>query len=283
MEQKWLNSFVTIVEQGSLKAAATRLNVSLSELTEHLSTLEKQLNIQVFENSQLVLTPAGADLFVEAKEILALLNYSFSQMRQTELSIAMINSHVLPQLLRVKRKMAEATTLQSIHLVQENQQTILELLDQQLIDFGLIAGSFDREKFDSYQFPTADRWGILLPKAGHPNVATLAELNEKPLLVPKKEQLSQELHQEIVQRLKDFRIAAVYESLADALYLIEAEMGYGVVNDYLIGEGYQFIPFDPPVEAQVYLVWKKGDPLPHYSRMFLAELRMLELKSQFSS
>lgn len=283
MEHKWLDSFVTIVEQGSLKAAAARLNVCLSELTEHLSTLEKQLNIQVFENNQLVLTPAGADLFAEAKEILALLNYSFSQMRQTELSIAMMDSHVLPQLLRVKRKMAEETTLQSIHFVQEKQQTILELLDQQLIDFGLITGSFDQEKFDSYQFPTSDRWGILLPKAGHPNVLSVAELREKPLLVPKKDQLSPELHQEIADRLKDFRIAAVYESLVDALYLIDAEMGYGVVNDYLIGEGYQFIPFNPPVEANVYLVWKKGNPLPHYSRMFLAELRMLELKNQLSS
>ncbi|MBO1307414.1 LysR family transcriptional regulator [Enterococcus sp. 669A] len=283
MEHKWLDSFVTIVEQGSLKAAAARLNVSLSELTEHLSTLEKQLNIQVFENNQLVLTPAGADLFAEAKEILALLNYSFSQMRQTELSIAMMDSHVLPQLLRVKRKMAEETTLQSIHFVQEKQQTILELLDQQLIDFGLITGSFDQEKFDSYLFPTTDRWGVLLPKAGHPNVLSVAELREKPLLVPKKDQLSPELHQEIADRLEDFRIAAVYESLVDALYLIDAEMGYGVVNDYLIGEGYQFIPFNPPVEANVYLVWKKENPLPHYSRMFLAELRMLELKNQLSS
>ncbi|MGM0213092.1 LysR substrate-binding domain-containing protein [Enterococcus sp. AZ109] len=283
MDQKILDSFVACVEQGSPQSAAKKLNLSEAELIEYLSTLEKQLNIQVFENKQFVLTVAGAELFAEAKEILSLFRYSFNQTRQTELSVATMDSHVLPQLLKVKRKMMEETTLQTIHFVQENQQTILELLDQQLIDFGLISGPFDRDKFNSYQFPSTDRWGILLPEKGHPNVLSVDELREKPLLVPKKEQLSPELHQEIVERLAAFRIAAVYESLVDALYLIEAEMGYGVVNDYLVGEGYQFIPFSPPVEANVYLVWKKEQPLPHYSRMFLAEVRMLELKNQIPS
>lgn len=278
MEQKLLESFVACVEQGSPQAAAKKLNLSESEVSQQLAALEKQLNIQVFENKQFVLTPAGAELFAEAKEILALLHYSFSQTRQTELSVAMMDSHVLPQLLRVKRKLEAETTLQTIHFVQENKQTILELLDQQLIDFGLITGSFDQEKFDWYQFPTTDRWGIMLPKRGHPHVSSVDELREKPLLVPKKDQLSRELHRELVERLKDFRVAALYESLADALYLVDAEMGYGVVNDYLIGEGYQFIPFDPPVEANVYLVWKKDQPLSHYSRMFLAELRMRQIK-----
>ena len=59
------NSFITVVEHGSLAQAANKLNTSSSALSKRLSWLEKQLGVQLLKRTtrHLTVTEAGQLFF----------------------------------------------------------------------------------------------------------------------------------------------------------------------------------------------------------------------------
>lgn len=61
--------FSRIASAGSLKDAAEELEITSSTLSQHLSQLEADLNVQLFqrEHRKLILTPEGSRLFLHAK------------------------------------------------------------------------------------------------------------------------------------------------------------------------------------------------------------------------
>lgn len=63
--------FSEIASSGSIKAAADRLQLSPSTLSEHLSQLESSLNVKLFQRQhrKLIMTPEGASLFQCARQM----------------------------------------------------------------------------------------------------------------------------------------------------------------------------------------------------------------------
>ena len=61
MELKYLNTFRTVVETGSFRAAAEKLNYTQSAITFQMGQLEQELSVKLFEKSgrNMVLTQAG--------------------------------------------------------------------------------------------------------------------------------------------------------------------------------------------------------------------------------
>ncbi len=69
-----LKYFVTIVEEGSVSAAARKLHMSQPPLSLQIKNLEKEFNVSLFsrEGRNLVITCEGKDLYRRAKSILDL-------------------------------------------------------------------------------------------------------------------------------------------------------------------------------------------------------------------
>jgi LysR family transcriptional regulator, nitrogen assimilation regulatory protein len=87
---KQLRYFIAIAEEGSLSAAAHRVNVAQPSLSQHVIQLEAALNVKLLERSPrgVTLTQAGEILLSHAREIVAALD------RATE---AVRNSGEIPQ------------------------------------------------------------------------------------------------------------------------------------------------------------------------------------------
>ena len=73
MELRELRSFVAVAEEGGLSAAARRLHVSQSALSQTIQSIERQLGVQLLirTSTGTRLTEAGSVLLTEAWELLA--------------------------------------------------------------------------------------------------------------------------------------------------------------------------------------------------------------------
>src|SRR5258707_15384309 len=67
-----MSTFLTVVEQGSLSAAARRLKTPLTTVSRHVSELESHLRTKLFNRSsrQLVLTDTGTSYVAASKRLL---------------------------------------------------------------------------------------------------------------------------------------------------------------------------------------------------------------------
>lgn len=72
MDLKYLNTFITIVEEGSFTKAAEKLNYTQSTITFQIGQLEQELSSQLFEKigRHMVLTKAGTQLIPYVNDVL---------------------------------------------------------------------------------------------------------------------------------------------------------------------------------------------------------------------
>lgn len=69
IQYKWIEAFRAVAATGSTIDAAERLRIDQSAVSRHISSLEGQIGVQLFDRSQrrLSLTPAGEELLADAK------------------------------------------------------------------------------------------------------------------------------------------------------------------------------------------------------------------------
>ncbi len=73
MDLARLNTFVTVTEAGSFTAAAERLALTKSAVSQSVSALERELGVQLLQRStrQLAITPAGEAFLADCRALLA--------------------------------------------------------------------------------------------------------------------------------------------------------------------------------------------------------------------
>ncbi|WP_373845364.1 LysR family transcriptional regulator [Clostridium sp.] len=77
MDTKYLITFKTIIQSGSFKKAALKLNYTPSTVTFHVQQLEQEFSIELFEKigRKMLLTQAGKDILPYVDNILQSLDY----------------------------------------------------------------------------------------------------------------------------------------------------------------------------------------------------------------
>lgn len=85
MDIRQLRYFIAIAEEGSLSAAAQRVNVAQPSLSQHVIALERALNVQLLERSPkgVSLTQSGQLLLTHARTIVAALDVATQEVRQS--------------------------------------------------------------------------------------------------------------------------------------------------------------------------------------------------------
>jgi LysR family nitrogen assimilation transcriptional regulator len=84
MDIRQLKYFVAIAEEGSLSAAAQRVNVAQPSLSQHVIALEGELRVKLLERSPrgVILTAPGEVLLNHAREIIGAMEYAKEAVRQ---------------------------------------------------------------------------------------------------------------------------------------------------------------------------------------------------------
>lgn len=103
MNDKWLYSFMTVVERGSFTAAAKQLFISPQALSQQIDLMEEEVGVPLFVRTKkgVTLTLAGKEFLSGAQELSALYAGTLSRCRlasraEKSIRIPMMNSIKLP-------------------------------------------------------------------------------------------------------------------------------------------------------------------------------------------
>ncbi|MFL0269095.1 LysR substrate-binding domain-containing protein [Candidatus Clostridium radicumherbarum] len=181
-----LLTFITVSKTKSYTKAAELLNITQPAVSQHIKFLEEEYNVKLIKKSgrSLDLTEEGLILFDYAEEIKVL--YSALEMRlkhksgiikKYNLGASMsIGGYILPYILAKYKKINENV---NIFLQVNNTEEILEKLINGRLDFALIEGPFDKNKFKYKKFKDDE---LVLAVSANNNFTKLTEVTVEEIL-----------------------------------------------------------------------------------------------------
>lgn len=159
-----INTFLTLYRELNYRKTAELLNMTQPGVTQHIRYLEKAYNVKLFEyDGKTVSRTRYADLlkkhlnYMLAEE--KLLKDSFSLPESTLLKIGATKTIGEFEIEPLVKKYLSLES-NSLELVVENTETLLGLLDRGELDFALIEGSFDKNKYDCHLYKNESFTGI---------------------------------------------------------------------------------------------------------------------------
>lgn len=109
------------------------------------------------------------------------------------------------------------------------------------------------------------------------NVITPEDLWDKPLLISQEENDKTPLLQWMHKKLASLNIVATYNLLFNASIYVEEGVGYAICFDKIIhvseNNGLTFRPLYPPLETEMYLIWKKYQVFSKPAEKFLNNIK----------
>ena len=150
-----------------------------------------------------------------------------------------------------------------------------------LIDFGLLFGNIDSQKYESIPIPLKDTWGVLMrrdsPLAQKETISP-EDLWDQPLIISHQRGDDQYLAQWMRRDISHLHVVATYNLVFNASLLVDEGLGYALCFDKLINTQNSdlcFRPFSPKLEASACILWKKYQVFSKAAGTFLECLRNL--------
>lgn len=162
------------------------------------------------------------------------------------------------------------------HISSGNAVFVKEQLDKGLIDFGIIFGTPDTNKYEALKLPSKDIWGVLMrkdsPLAEKESVSP-EDLWNQPLLISQQETEGGRISRWMKRSLSELDIIMTYNLLFNASLLVEEGLGYAICFDRIINTSGDsrlcFRPLTPTIEIEMYMIWKKYQVFSKAAEKFL--------------
>ena len=292
MELRVLHYFLAVAREQSISAAAQSLHLSQPALSTQLKALEEELGKQLLirkskGSRKVTLTEEGMILRKRAQEILSLVKRTQEEISSPDETIAgdVCIGAGETDIVRLFARAAQSLQRQHpdihYHISSGNAEYVLEYLDKGLIDFGLLFGQVDLQKYEAIPLPVRDSWGVLMrrdaPLAQKETVCP-ADLWGQPLIISHQRSDDRRLAQWMQRDLSQLHIVATYNLVFNASLLVDEGLGYALCFDKLIntrGSSLCFRPFAPRLESTAYIIWKKYQVFSKAASAFLTCLKQL--------
>ena len=146
MELK-LYTFLTLCQTMNYRLAAERLHLSQPAVTKQIQSLEQSLQTKLFYYDGHTLHKTGKCLLLE--------RYAISQQYQfEELQLAIADKKRLKLRIGATKTIGDYVLIDApsheLSLVVDNTKHLLQMLDENQLDFAVIEGNFSKTKYDSY-------------------------------------------------------------------------------------------------------------------------------------
>ena len=191
-----MKNFQAIVEAGNISGAAKKLNIAQPALSRQMKQLEETLNVQLFERGsrKIRLTEAGQLFHERAGQILGLVDGALQEMNGFTtglggtISLGTVTTSgvaLLPNLIAKFYRLYPDVTFQ---LWEGDGTRVLELLQNGVIEVGIIRAPFDAGIYESLTLPD-EPIAIAMKNpecycGEKPETIRLAELASQPLIIP---------------------------------------------------------------------------------------------------
>lgn len=291
MEIRVLQYFLAIAREQSIVKAAQSLHLSQPTLSTQIKNLEEELGKQLLirgtkGSRKVTLTEEGMILRKRAEEIMDLVQKAENEIILSD-SVIIGDVFIGAGETDGTRLLAHiASTLNKkypgihYHISSGNSSFVTENIDKGLLDFGLVFENPDLKKYDSIKLPCKDVWGILMKKndfLSKKELISPEDLWDKPLLISQEESDGGPVLQWIHKKRSSLNIIATYNLLFNASLYVEEGLGYAICFDKIINTSgdspLTFRPLNPPLEAEMYLIWKKYQVFSKPAEKFLETLQ----------
>lgn len=287
MELRVLQYFLAVAREQSIIRAAESLHLSQPTLSTQIRNMEKELGKQLLirgtkGSRKVTLTEEGMILKNRAEEILDLV-------KKTENEIILSDSIIIGDVYigaaetdRIHFLAKAAKKLQNdypgihYHISSGNYHFVTERLDKGLLDFGLILGTPDYKKYNVLKLPGKDIWGVFMRKddpLAKKEAISPEDLWDKPLLMSQEQADGGTLIEWIKKSASSLNITATYNLLFNASLFVEEGLGYAISLDKIINTSGNsklvFRPLTPPMENEMYLIWKNYQVFSKPAEKFL--------------
>jgi len=160
---KHLRTFVTVVEQGSVSKAAVHLHIAQPALSRHISELERELGLKLFDRvgRHLLLTGAGTQLLGNCRSLLGHVSSLSERARQLQggdqgvLTVAASTMQIETVLSTFLNGYAQRYPKVEVKLIEAVGDKALDMLDHGEIHIGLVAVHAEQIKERSFGFYAA--------------------------------------------------------------------------------------------------------------------------------
>lgn len=285
MEIRVLRYFLAVAQEGSVTRAARALHLTQPTLSHQIRELEEELGQTLFSRGgrELSLTREGLLLRQRAEEIVGLAEITEKEFRSLgektvsgDLSLGCGESKALSFVTDALKVLQDEHPLIIPHFFSGNGEIVMDRLDKGLLDFAVLMGAENTERYYSLPLPNHDTWGLLMDKddpMAQKKAITAEDLLGIPLILSSQSLSRDELSGWLGFPMSRLHIAATYTLLFNGSLMVRSGLGYALCFDHIAPSGkdspFAFRPLTSPLS----LVWKKHQILSAPAEAFLAKIR----------
>lgn len=285
LEIRVLRYFLAVAQEGSVTRAARALHLTQPTLSRQIRELEEELRQTLFSRGgrELSLTREGLLLRQRAEEIVGLAEITEKEFRSLgektvsgDLSLGCGESKALSFVTDALKVLQNEHPLIIPHFFSGNGEIVMDRLDKGLLDFAVLMGAENTERYYSLPLPNHDTWGLLMDKddpMAQKKAITAEDLLDIPLILSSQSLSRDELSGWLGFPMSRLHIAATYTLLFNGSLMVRSGLGYALCFDHIAPSGkdspFAFRPLTSPLS----LVWKKHQILSAPAEAFLAKIR----------
>lgn len=272
METRVLRYFLAVAQEGSVTRAARALHLTQPTLSRQIRELEEELGQTLFSRGgrELSLTREGLLLRQRAEEIVGLAEITEKEFRSLgektvsgDLSLGCGESKALSFVTDALKVLQDEHPLIIPHFFSGNGEIVMDRLDKGLLDFAVLMGAENTERYSSLPLPNHDTWGLLMDKddpMAQKKAITAEDLLDIPLILSSQSLSRDELSGWLGFPMSRLHIAATYTLLFNGSLMVRSGLGYALCFDHIAPSGkdspFAFRPLSPLLTSPLSLVWK---------------------------
>lgn len=288
MDIRILQYFLTVAREESITKAAERLHMTQPPLSRQLKDLEEELGKQLLirGNKKVTLTEDGMLLCKRAEELIDLMEKTKTELTSSneningDIHIGCGETEAISFLAQAAWDLKQQHPFIHYHIYSGDAERVMERLDKGLIDFGLLVGPVDVNRYDYIRLPLKDTWGVLMRKdspLAEKESIIAEDLWDKPLIISHQTSINSEMFSWLKTDISKLNIVATYDLVYNASLFVKKGFGYVIALDKLINTTGNstlcFRPLYPALEAGLCIVWKKYQVFSKASNAFLHQLQ----------
>ena len=258
MELRVLKYFLVVATERNISNAAKILYVSQPALSKQLKNLEEELGVILFKrgNRNITLTEDGVYFLTKAKEILSLVDTTVANLTQEgviggEINIGAGESAQMGHIFKIINDMMIDYPNIKTNVTSGNADEMLLKLDNGTLDFAIIFGFMDKNKYEHLSLPWRDKWGLLVRKdnfLAKKDYILSKDLENLPLIISKQTNVDNFLAGWIGKSIENFNVVGTYNLLYNASLMAKQNIGSVLCFDGIINtseSNLKFIPLKP--------------------------------------
>lgn len=289
MDIRVLQYFLTVAREESITRAAAALHMTQPPLSRQLKELEEEVGKQLLirGSKKVTLTEDGMLLRKRAEEMIALMEKTKAELSSSDdhisgdIYIGCGETDAISYFAQAAGNLQKKHPQIHYHIYSGDAERVTERLDKGLIDFGLLIGPVNIEKYNYIRLPISDIWGVLMrkdsPLAKKASI-TAGDLHGKPLILSHQGTSSVEMMAWLNTTPSKLNTVLDYDLIYNAAHFVKKGLGYAITLDKLVnttGESELcFRPLYPELEAGLYIVWKQYQIFSKASNAFLQQLQL---------